>query len=141
MCERVGRFLLEVEIDGDRDGDDAEQHQQELPLLNQVGFAGLEDDLGDGEHRLMGRLPMDLKKLPKADAERAGDDQGAVKEEVEGADAAEAVEFSLVQIRDLQIRFAGERCGPGKQQDRERPCELLEKIHTRFTLLVARIFS
>ena len=67
-------------------GDEDEQHQQELALLDEVGLAGLEDDLGDVEHRLVRRQLVDLVAQVEADAERAGDDEGAAKQQVPGAD-------------------------------------------------------
>ncbi len=42
------------QVIGDSTGDDDEQHQQKFALLNEVRLAGLEDDLGDIEHRFVG---------------------------------------------------------------------------------------
>ncbi len=73
-CGIVGLFFQE-EIEGNRRRDEAEEHEQEFALLNQVGFAGLENDLGNIEHRFVGRLLSNLVQLIEADAQRAGDDQ------------------------------------------------------------------
>ena len=47
------------------------------------------------------------------------DDEGAVEQQVPRADAAQSVERSRSQIRDGQIRFAGESGGRRQQQHRE----------------------
>ena len=63
-----------------------EQHQQELALLDEIRLAGLEDDLGDVEHRLVGRQLLDLSTQVQADAQRAGDHERAVEQQIPGAD-------------------------------------------------------
>jgi hypothetical protein len=108
------------EVVGDGDGDQHEQHQQEFALLDEIRLAGLEDDLGDVEHRLVRRLLVDLVELIEADAERPRDHQSTDCQEVPGADAAQAGEMTLVQVGDGQVGFAG-GCNRLQDQGQEGP--------------------
>ncbi len=87
--------------------DDGKEHHQELALLDQVRLAGLEDDLGDIEHRLVGRQILDLPPQKQADAQRADDDERSVKQQVPGVDlGAGDREIAQAEIRNGQIGFA-----------------------------------
>ncbi len=94
----------------DGDCDQHEQHQQEFALLDEIGLAGLEDDLGDIEHRLVGRQLFDLVAQIQADAQRAADDQRPIEQQVPGRDLGpKDIERSGVQIGNRQIGLAGMR--------------------------------
>ncbi len=120
VCSDVG-FVPEAEqIVADGAGDQHPQHQQELALLNQVGFARLVDNLGDIQHRLVGGQPVDLRAQIQTHAEGADDDPGTDEQEVPGADAAEAGEMAVVQVGDGQVGFAG--MGRGRSTNSSARC-------------------
>ena len=50
------RLVPPEQVVGQGAGNQGEQHQQELALLDEVGLAGLEDDVSHVEHRIVGRV-------------------------------------------------------------------------------------
>src|SRR3989338_7094223 len=95
------------EVIAHRAGYDREQDSQELDLLPEVGFAGLENRFRDVEHRLVSRQPLDLYKLIKRQTHGSENHHGPVKKDLEAGEAAEQTELAFMEIRDLQIRFTG----------------------------------
>ena len=118
--------------------DDGEQHQQEFALLNQIGLAGLKDDLGDVEHRLVGGQIVNLPPQVQADAQRAGDHQRPVQQQVPAADfLAGDVEGAGVQVGNRQIGLARHRGGGSKQQQSKQTGNQLRAVHG-FSVCVPR---
>ena len=65
-----------------------EQQQQELALLDQIRFAGLEDDLGHVEHGLVRGQLANLRPQRQADPQRAADDERSPEEQPPPADGS-----------------------------------------------------
>src|SRR3989338_8156670 len=95
------------EVIAHRARNDCKQDSQELDLLPEVGFAGLENRFRDVEHRFVSRKPLDLYKLIKRQTHGSENHHGPVKKDLKAREAAEQTELPFMEIRDLQIRFAG----------------------------------
>ena len=83
------------EVDADDDGDEDPEQDQELALLQQVGLAGLPDELGDLPHRAVDRQIAQSEEDDETEdqAERA-DDESVGKQVAAG----DAVELDRVQV-------------------------------------------
>ncbi|OQA55863.1 MAG: hypothetical protein BWY42_01299 [Candidatus Omnitrophica bacterium ADurb.Bin277] len=101
-------------------GNEREQDHQKLHLLFQVSFAGLEDRLRHIEHRLVGGKRFDLDELIEGHSDGPEYYDGAVEKDLESGKSAEHVEAALMEVRDLQIRFAGPRNGLPKEDRSQR---------------------
>ena len=94
-----------AEVERDDDADEDLEDQQELALLDEVGLAGLVDELGDLEHRLMDRQVLELRADHEAEQEAQGaDDQAAQQQRV----AVDPLERHLP--RSGRIRLASPPC-------------------------------
>ena len=130
--EGLGRFAPQrQEVVRHERRDDDEQAQQEYALLDEVGLAGLKDDVGDVEHRLVGGVFADLVEQIEADAQGAGDDAGAVEQDLPGAGAAELVVGAVAQVRNGQVRFAGADERRGQQQQDRGTENQFQGLHAR----------
>ncbi len=102
---RLRRFALQAnEVVEEQPGDQHKQHRQEFALLDQVRLAGLEDDLRDVEHRLMGRQGLDLSPQVQAEAQRADDHERTEEQQVPGVNGLAG---------DREFAFASGRESPG----------------------------
>ena len=91
----------EVSQDDDRDEDP--QDQQELALGDQVGLAGLVDQLGDLEHRLVDRHVLELHVNRQAEQQAEDAEEQADREQLVAVHAEKA---DRRQIGQLQAGFA-----------------------------------
>ena len=69
------------EIDGDDRADEQPEHQEELALLQQVGLAGLVNQLGDLEHRAVDGQALELPVDQQAEQQAERRDQDAGEEQ------------------------------------------------------------
>ena len=105
------------EIEGHCRGDEREEHEEELALLQQVGAACLKNYFRNLEHGLVRFFFLDHEKLEQADAQRTNDDESAVEEELPCGDcSAEQVIAAGMQIRNRKIRFTGENLSRQRQE-------------------------
>ncbi len=99
-------LLEEPEVEHHDHADEHLEQQDELALRDQVGLAGLVNQLGDLEHRRVHRQVLQLGEddQPEQQAERAhaetGHQQGA---------PVDAAEFDLRQIRKHEVHLAAAR--------------------------------
>ena len=79
-----------AEVDPDDDGDEHPEHDQELALLQQVGLAGLPDQLGDLPHRPVDRQVAQPEEDDEAEDEAQCADDEPERKKVAAAGAVEA---------------------------------------------------
>ena len=97
---RVGEVL---EVGDHDDRDEGPEERDELDLGDQVGLAGLIDQLGDLEHGLVHREVPDLGVLHEAEADAEQADDQPDQQQVVARHAQEAA----LQGRDLQVGLTG----------------------------------
>ena len=101
-------FEQHAEVEHDDDGDEDPEQEQEFALLDQVGLAGLPDQLGDLCHGTVdgkvfqAAVNNQSKEQPK-DAEQNAEHQAGV--------ATDAEELDLREVGKLQIGLAGSSLG------------------------------
>ncbi len=108
------------EVIDDADGDQDPEAGEELPLLEQIGLAGLPDRVGDVQHGPVGGQVFRLGVLHPAESHS---DQADEETDIQNGESAEgaAHEADLGQIGELDIRLTGEgHRGHQKQDDGER---------------------
>ncbi len=104
-----GACCKPAEVVDHADGDQHPEDDEELALLGQVGLAGLPDDVGHVEHRLVGRQVLRLVRLDESEDESEDADEQAEIHDVNAVQhAAEHVEIHVAQIGQHDVRFAGE---------------------------------
>src|SRR5262245_39750728 len=93
----------------------------------------------------MGGKKSNLSSKVEANTKGAANHEGAVKQEVKGADSCpEQVEFTRVQVRDGQIGLAGTGSGRASKHEDHRQGDESEQlqtylIHNGSTLLNSRL--
>ena len=90
------------------------EHHDELALGDQVLLAGLEDELGDLEHRLVHRQRLELHVLHEAEGQPEHRDDDAAHQQRAAVDAHEQLG---IELRQDEVRFVGER-----EQRRQERC-------------------
>ena len=106
----------DAEVDDDDGADEELEHEDELHLRDEVRLAGLVDELGDLEHRLVHRQVLELLVDHEAEheAERAHDE--AEREQVP---ARHAEELDALEVRQDQVHLALRLVGEGADADEE----------------------
>ena len=94
------------EIGEDDDRNERPQQEQELALVEQIGLAGLPDQLRNLEHRSMRGQAFQVNVHEEAENHAQNTGQ---RPEHEQAVAVHAEEVNLSQIRKLQIGFPADR--------------------------------
>ncbi len=96
----------EAEVDGGDGPDEEPQDHDEAPLRDEVGLAGLVDQLGDFAHRAVDGQVLELRvnPHPEAEAERADDDA----EHEEGA-PVDAEELDRAEVGQHEVGLAAGR--------------------------------
>ena len=95
--------LQEAEVDDDDDPDEQLEDRQELALLQQVGLAGLVDQLGDLAHRAVHRQGLQLLVDHQAEDQA---EQADAEPEHEQRPAVDAHELGLAEVGQDQARLA-----------------------------------
>ena len=110
--------LQDAEVEDDDDRDEHLEDQEELALLQEVGLAGLVDQLRDLGHRLVDRQPPDLVVDEVAEEQAAHRDQQAQHQQRPAVDAHELRlgqvrqhETGLAAVMDLRLGLGGLRLG------------------------------
>ena len=84
------RASKDAEVHADHDGDEDPEQSKELALLQQVGLAGLPDELGDLPHRPVGRQPAHPEEDDETEDQTQCADDQSERKQVAAADAVEA---------------------------------------------------
>ena len=121
-----------AEIKHDDDGDEALEQQQEFALGDEIGFAGLVDQLGNFAHRAVHRQILQAHEDGESEDQSEDAEEDAEQQELVAVDAEE---IDLREIREAQVgltargfrRGLGHRCGrAGRNQrshDYRKLCE------------------
>ncbi len=114
---------FEIVYHAGRDQDPKDR--EKFALREEVGFAGLPDDMGDVGHAFMHGEGLGLFVLHQAERRPNGADENSEVHQSRAANATQAGEVHLRQIRDMNISFAGESPGRaaenGQQRQRQEP--------------------
>ena len=95
-----------AEVQNNHDGDENPQQQQELALREEVGLAGLVDQLGNLPHRAVHRQILQPAIDRQAEEQAENAEQNAEEQQLVAVDAEKR---DLRKIRQLQIGFATRR--------------------------------
>ncbi len=106
------------EVDRHDAADEQPEERQELGLLEQVGLAGLVDELGDLEHGLVDRKVPD--RHVHVEAEHAAEQADDEPEAEEGGAGLPADELDGAEIGDDEVGLGGE--GGGRKCHRGQEC-------------------
>ena len=116
-----------AEVQHDHHRDERLQQHQEFALRNQVGFAGLVNQVGDFQHRAVYRQIFQPRINRQAKNEPENAENNPEKQQLVSIDSVQ--ESHRRQVRQLQIRFAAHRrfrsrllrqCRHAAQQHRRR---------------------
>lgn len=104
------------EVESHCHGDKCEQHEEKLALLQQIGPAGLVNDLCDFEHGHVGFFLFNHEELEQADAQGTAYNERTIEKKLPcGYGYAEQCIAAGMQIRNRKIRFTGENLGRQRQ--------------------------
>ncbi len=120
-----------AEVQHDHHRDERPQQHQEFALRDQVGFAGLVNQLGDFPHRAVYRQILQPRINRQAKNQPENAEKNSEEQQLVSVDSVQ--ESHRRQVRQLQIRFAAHRfgrrllrqCRHAAQQHRRRACREL----------------